>query len=212
MPNHITTVIEINDTNFEAIQFMINKDKEEHCFDFERIIPKPKELAIEAGSFGQMGYEYLQGNDNALDMLNDENKKRAIELGKQYQSNMEKYNAFNWYDWCVQNWGTKWNSYELYTDDDNMISFQTAWSHPLPVIEALSKKFPEAIFDVKFADEDVSYNVGRYQMKNGVIIMDNSPVNGSKEAYELYFEIWGGEEFYNLVDGEYVFDEESWDL
>lgn len=44
----------------------------------------------------------------------------------------------NWYHWCIENWGTKWNA-RLNTslnfdDDDTVILFVTAWSTPEPII------------------------------------------------------------------------------
>lgn len=43
-----------------------------------------------------------------------------------------------WYDWCVSNWGTKWNA-DTYNISDEGISLGTAWSPPLPVISELAK-------------------------------------------------------------------------
>jgi hypothetical protein len=51
-----------------------------------------------------------------------------------------KYGATNWFDWCVDNWGTKWGTYgtkfyELGGDGSPiLIEFQTAWSPPLPKV------------------------------------------------------------------------------
>lgn len=56
-----------------------------------------------------------------------------------------------WYSWNVDNWGTKWDAYSF--DDEAMtmrpysegyqlyVIFQTAWSAPTPVFEALETKF-----------------------------------------------------------------------
>jgi hypothetical protein len=56
------------------------------------------------------------------------------------------------YDWCVENWGTKWNSYETELRKKGswqlVITFETAWAPPLPIIEALFKKYPEV--DIQF--------------------------------------------------------------
>ena len=45
------------------------------------------------------------------------------------------------YNWCISNWGTKWNSYGYESienpDDSDNISFLTAWSAPHPVLEKL---------------------------------------------------------------------------
>lgn len=58
----------------------------------------------------------------------------------------------NWYDWNIENWGTKWAESELYvgigkallqegelTEKENVLklSFRTAWSPPEPVMDAL---------------------------------------------------------------------------
>ncbi|EJE4208617.1 MULTISPECIES: hypothetical protein [Vibrio harveyi group] len=70
-------------------------------------------------------------------------------------------------------WGTKWNAYGQDADDNTStrVFFQTAWSHPDRVIEALSKKFPEHEINVRFADEqDMGLNCGYYTIKNGEMI------------------------------------------
>jgi len=78
----------------------------------------------------------------------------------------------DWYSWSVKNWGTKWNAYDVavFRDENDegtiLITFQTAWSHPRPVIQALSKKFPETDFGLMYADEDWGANYGMYNIKN----------------------------------------------
>ena len=58
----------------------------------------------------------------------------------------------NWYDWNIDNWGTKWNAYDVNVQrmDDNRfdVTFQTAWGIPEPIMEK--------IFD-KFKDCDIEY-------------------------------------------------------
>ena len=60
--------------------------------------------------------------------------------------------ARNWYDWCIMNWGTKWNAYDTNVVGDAVI-FDTAWSFPEPVILALSKLFPELTITCSYVDE-----------------------------------------------------------
>ena len=46
----------------------------------------------------------------------------------------------SWYDWRVQNWGTKWTGYDgRFNDDQTAFSFCTAWSPPLPIIKKLAE-------------------------------------------------------------------------
>lgn len=68
-----------------------------------------------------------------------------------------------WYAWNIQNWGTKWNGYDTEVSDGRL-KFDTAWSHPLPVMAALAVKYPDVSFEVKYADEDLGSNFAHYTM------------------------------------------------
>ena len=67
----------------------------------------------------------------------------------------------------IDNWGTKWDAYEVIHNEDGFI-FDTAWSHPAPVIKKMSKMYPNLTFEIKFVDEDLGYNMGHYIIKNGI--------------------------------------------
>lgn len=79
-------------------------------------------------------------------------------------------NPNNWYTVQIDRWGTKWNAYGIERNSDTEIEFETAWSHPLPVIKALTEKFPEDVISVKYADEDLGSNFGQYTAKNGEFV------------------------------------------
>ena len=58
----------------------------------------------------------------------------------------------NWYDWCCENWDTKWNAYDVKRDVGTYkhvggkyvtYDFLTAWSPPIPVVEKLRKDWPQ---------------------------------------------------------------------
>lgn len=102
-----------------------------------------------------------------------------------------------WYSWNIDNWGTKWAAYDSEIsepDDDGMmiVQFDTAWSHPLPVVEALSRKFPDESIDVMYADEDLGQNLGMYTIQNGEITYEAPVREGSPEALELACQIKHG--------------------
>lgn len=100
---------------------------------------------------------------------------------------------FNWYKWSLVNWGTKWNaSSTSYLED--FISFQTAWSPPVPIYNALVKQHPELDFEFVYAEEQVAVYTGKYIASKGSFTSVIDYKSESKEAFELYFEIWGGEE------------------
>lgn len=62
----------------------------------------------------------------------------------QEPDNIEKYGYAHWYDFCVAEWGTKWDAYEvdLLSDTGNSltISFDTAWSPPTGIYATLLTK------------------------------------------------------------------------
>ena len=118
-------------------------------------------------------------------------------------------------DWSIGNWGTKWNAYDFceYDAENGNIEISTAWSAPHPILQKLSEMYPDIEIEHKWADEDLGYNCGERNYKNGEIIFENVPHGGSKEAYELAADIQGYdlEENYRLSDDgttyEYVDDE-----
>ena len=64
-------------------------------------------------------------------------------LEQKHADNLAKYGAAHWYDWCVNNWGTKWDfgrekgrpPAEIKTDKNGEayveLGFDTAWAPPL---------------------------------------------------------------------------------
>ena len=53
-----------------------------------------------------------------------------------------------WYNWRVQNWGTKWDCYSLEIDDTDLphgfeVNFETAWSPPEEVCHAIRDQYDD---------------------------------------------------------------------
>lgn len=78
------------------------------------------------------------------------------------------------YQWCVKNWGTKWNSCNA-TKSANTINngllcydFSTAWSPPTPVIVKMSEKFPSLYFTLKYWESGMGFK-GTFEVERGVI-------------------------------------------
>ena len=74
----------------------------------------------------------------------------------------------DWYEWRLDNWGTKWDIYETHCTriDANtlQLNFLTAWSPPIPVYDKLT----DMGFDVhaRYLDEGWMY-VGEYDDEGG---------------------------------------------
>lgn len=73
-----------------------------------------------------------------------------------------------WRDWQIAHWGTKWNAYNQFRDGDRW-AFDTAWSTPMPIWEALAKQFPTLTLQVEYADEDIGHNCGTLTLSGGSV-------------------------------------------
>lgn len=141
-------------------------------------------------------------------------EKSVLALGKKAVENYKKYGAIDWYDWRCDNWGTKWNAHntDLLNIENAEVYFDTAWSSVMSLIHKISKAHPECNIEYEFAEEQAGYRAGQYELKNGKIISGADYEPYSKESYEKYFELWGGEDEYtfNEKTGTYesVFEDE----
>ena len=75
----------------------------------------------------------------------------------------------NWYDWCIQNWGTKWDVHwvevvDEYEKSGDLASFTfrccTAWAPPVPVWDRLVQEL-DCIVTADYHDEGGLFE-GRY--------------------------------------------------
>ena len=218
MPNHITNRLTIIGDRAEIARVFseIKGEGENQFIDFNKIVPLPTELDNTKSPMSHITQkEYEEQEHKIANNELTENEKRfglsrclTIELSIEYK---RKFGADNWYDWQTQNWGTKWNAYEQYTDNDCVIEFQTAWATPYMLMQKLSLKFPNCQFNLEYADEDFGYNVGSYVCQNGEVIEENIPQGGSVEAIKLAMDILGDEDYYlseYLTEG-YLSDSEE---
>jgi len=120
------------------------------------------------------------------------------------------------YEWCIENWGSKWNAtnagteftsredleevegFKLSDYDDPtyaVISFETAWAPALPVTAALSKQFPELSFKHSYEEEGL-IGAGYQVWKDGERIAEEEPRDE-----------WDDDE--DFEDGDEDFDEDD---
>jgi hypothetical protein len=90
----------------------------------DEFVPVPKELHIVAGRVG------------------DDNDPKQIELEAQEKANFEKHGYRTWYDFCVGEWGTKWDvggeHHEAQAIPNGLIlTFESAWAPPCNAYEKM---------------------------------------------------------------------------
>ncbi len=180
-----------------------------------RTSPEGSERAemFKAGDYGNLSnilekeniLRMLFKGDLAADMT-DDNFERFIKVMRAYR----KTKHLDWYEWSIENWGTKWNAYDCKFKNPTTVLFDTAWSAPLPIILKLSFRFPENKIRFSWADEDTGSNTGDCVLKNGEIIQGDKIENQSSEAYEMAFELRPHykEDYIKNADGTYSYAQE----
>ncbi|GGY87851.1 hypothetical protein [Shewanella fodinae] len=197
MPNHVTNIIEANNN---VIASMLNEDK---LVDFCIIIPCHEDLTLDntmgisaaAESAAEMMCNEPVSENDIISQLQLLNRSRinAIKMNDhefeqfvKMMRNKRNHGFYHEMEYARKAWGTKWNAYNQISEENSetMVRFDTAWSHPYPVIEALSKKFPDEVISVKYADEDTGSNCGTYSIKNGEIVEQNIAPSWSEQTDE----------------------------
>lgn len=204
MPNWVQNNLTIKGDNEVVAACLDLCESDASGFDFNQIVPMPKELGIAESSNNDCAIKFylttlsdeevanvrnilqripdvLSGTlDDAIQQMSypsflkedfDENNKKWISLAKTLIDNCDKYGFPTWYGWCCHNWGTKWNSSDVWicnTGNKAVVSFQTAWDCAYPIVKRLSEKFPDLSFTISFADEDLGDNCGEFTFINGI--------------------------------------------
>jgi hypothetical protein len=103
----------------------------------------------------------------SINDLNDEGFEQFMQMLRNYR----KTGYLHMMDFARDKWGTKWNAGDCVVKlEEGTASFDTAWSCPEPIFVELSKKFPDEVIEVTYADEDVGSNCGTFILKNGEAI------------------------------------------
>lgn len=91
-------------------------------------------------------------------------------------------NPKNWYNWNIDNWGTKWDAIDVdFKMEKNQkgqeiakYSFTTAWDPPVTALDKLSKMFPSANITLSYEQEG-DYK-GFYEWHNGKLLNHNHDI------------------------------------
>ncbi|MBJ9903176.1 DUF1281 family ferredoxin-like fold protein [Acinetobacter bereziniae] len=127
----------------------------------------------------KVDFERIKDNKDSLNQF--------IELGKTVLENYNKYGCSSWYQWCVKNWNTKWNAYQVVVNG-NAIEFDTAWSAPLPVTDILIKKF-NLTCTYKAYDEGGNFWFIK-EYKDGELVNDRYSVEEDMKPLALELKAW----------------------
>ena len=187
----------------EVYMSAVNPNNPKFCYDSKldtEAFVKLAELVIAQRHFYFETPNFLMTEQEVKDkylhdrkMYLDDNKSAdsvadIVQYGARYIQNLKEHGAMTWYDWCCYHWGTKWNAYDFIISENpnsNQLVFHTAWSAPQPVIQALSEKYPDVIFTLKWSNEDLGSSQGSISYQNGEITDHDIPECFTDEAYYM---------------------------
>jgi hypothetical protein len=151
MPNHVDQDLIITGSSETLKEFMAFAEEKECLLSANKFIPYPEEFS-------------------RLDEISEVERKKGNYLVK------DGFNSGG-YQWCVQNWGTKWGIYQdsiksKKLDNKNgrlKYNFQSAWAPALKIIDAMGKKFPDLTFDLKYFERGMQFK-GHYIVKGDEVV------------------------------------------
>ena len=118
-------------------------DSETRKTVFGHFIPEPdwEQIPLKESELKEYSFSQPRGEVGELPVMSDEKFKGLHFASTGHQDD-------RWYNWRVQNWGTKWDCYSLEIDDTDMphgfeVQFETAWSPPEEVCYAIKDQYDD---------------------------------------------------------------------
>ena len=149
MPNHCYNRVTFYSDNEQDVQTLYEifesgtNPYSKHPTVFGQIIPEPNwaEIPLTAEDQHEYSFSNPRGEVGELPVMTDHKM-----LGKGLRFASTDQQDDRWYNWRVHHWGTKWDCYDLTISEDDMpngfeASFNTAWSPPEDICNALKEKF-----------------------------------------------------------------------
>ena len=139
MPNWCWNHLEVSGDEIQLREFVekstINIERDDE-FSFNGTHPMPEDLNITKGTQTQ-----------------DEKEQAML--------NKARYGHTDWYDWRLDEWGTKWDACESGIDHNDIdyfaVSFDTAWSPPIYWIKNILKDFPDLCFTLEYEEPGMCF-------------------------------------------------------
>jgi hypothetical protein len=194
MPNYCDNTLYITGPKVPEVLKTIS-GKNGRVIDFETIIPLTEPFGMKSGGINDLAILCATKPEDDIDKYathpwvaklgvktqsdlcrwHGTTRQEMVEHGQQVldKFNREPYGT----EMTTLHWGTKWNAIDprLVESTNNSkakIKFATAWSPPVPVIEALGQRFPDHNFKLRYVGELNAFR-GVLEIKHGVVTTDD---------------------------------------
>ena len=187
MPNNITNILTLSSGKELPMERLLTKEGE---FDFNSFIPMPKclrgkspscnavsranallgRIVVPKGTVDRSDLKslliHMEFKDQ-VSLMETRINAHTLEETLDCLQSFQECGYLYWNDFSEENWGTKWNAYDIKIDKKS-ITFDTAWDAPFPIFERISKLVDEPIH-IKYASEDTGSNQGEWMYFKGGI-------------------------------------------
>jgi len=150
MPNIICNILEASSPHTIS-QLISTESNGEEFIDFDNFAPMPE--------------KYSRKKEQTENISSPSLPSDFFNIAKEMMPGFT-----NWYTWRMKNWGVKSNAYSFAKFSPTRIHFDTSWYHPEAIVKTISQQFPNELFKVAYASEDIGRNMGLYSIRNGKII------------------------------------------
>jgi hypothetical protein len=154
MPNWIINRLVAKASPDRIRQFLGAIRSDRQRLDFERIIPSPEVIRRAGRVWGPPGSGQLSGAQYFISEV------EWRDFTPEEEKELEALGCRSWEGWSFANWGTNKIAFEVEVDESTVdlghviISFETAWSPPVRILERLREMFPDIAFGCEWFPED----------------------------------------------------------
>ncbi len=164
MPNWCECDLYVRGKKDRVEEFLRFAAGPESAFDFNRFVPYPEQFAVL--------------DQEALDW---EEKNPPPWTAAAYKTRPRDGFNQGGYEWCCDNWGTKWNAHRVEVQRIGggegvacvEINFATAWLPPRPVVERAAELHPDLSFELRYFERGACFS-GLLRYEEGKIVRDDS--------------------------------------
>lgn len=166
MPEYILEIRDGSDLPFAlwltdegAYQAYINKQKTFHDIIHNFLARHDQEQRTMIERFCRYFNCDVQTREEAIEWAS-EHRPMLWGQGERVSMALEECGCKSWYDWSCENWGTKWDAYDIAIDIEPgclTYFFDTAWSHPKPIIVKIAALYPDLVLEHRYFDEGYGF-------------------------------------------------------
>lgn len=167
MPNWCSNRLFITGTEHALESFLSKGVNSSGLFTMSGYLPMPEELlSIKTGGAEIDGVQVSEWREV---QQSDGSTLQVALTDEERQDLKERFGTWSWYDWALENWGTKWD-FECEPDAETAdgeveLQFDTAWGPPTAFLESLATMFPMLDFVLEYAEGGMGFGGRRIYIK-----------------------------------------------